>query len=261
MPPWRHTLAFFWSQGVKRNLELQPHASGSRPRRPPTTVNEWLIALICQRDAALKNVASAMRSTGGVKASGCNCRSPHPLADKSYTERPYTRRQPQTTQLQYVAHRQIGVETRWRVMRRSGACAAGRRKTLGAKPSVCGDATRANRACDRRADYATVLAQCCSNDTASAMGTDVMAWVPDSARQPPRRRVWWDPAPVTSHVALTSAVLPMVELAPTQSGVRCGSAVRVQRGREETLGAKPSVCGDAVRASCACDCRADCATV
>jgi hypothetical protein len=136
-----------------------------------------------------------------------------------------------------------------------------RRQSLGVKPSVCGDAVRASRACDRRADCASVSVQGCSNHNASAMGGNVMAWDSDSARSSPHRRVRCEPTPVTSHEVRTSAVLPMVELAQVQSGVRCGSAVRVQLGRGKTLGAKPSVCGDAARASCACDRCADCASV
>ena len=136
-----------------------------------------------------------------------------------------------------------------------------RGKSLGAKPSVCGDAVRASRACDRRVDCTSVSLQGCSCDNASGMGRNVMGWDSDSARRPPRRRVRCDPTPVTSHVVRTPGVLPMVELAQPQSGVRCGSAVRVQQCRGKTLGAKPSVCGDAVRASRACDRRADCASV
>jgi hypothetical protein len=131
----------------------------------------------------------------------------------------------------------------------------------GGKPSVCGDAVRASRACDRRADCASVSVQGCSNHNASAMGGNVMAWDSDSARSSPHRRVRCDPTHAVRKSARTPGVLPMVELAQVQSGVRCGSVVRVQSRRRQSLGVKPSVCGDAVHASRACDRRADCASV
>jgi hypothetical protein len=138
---------------------------------------------------------------------------------------------------------------------------SGRRQSLGAKPSVCGDAVHASRACDRRADCASVSVQGCSNHNASALCGNGMTWDSDSARRPPRRCDRCDPTYVARKSARTTAVLPMVEFAQMLSDVRCGCAVRVQQVRGKSLGAKPSVCGDPVRANGACDRRADCASV